>query len=456
MILLKFVEPLLVPSALSVLAASLLLFLAYTALSVFLDHRHTRSAKLPPTVHDNYPYTGPVGFWTERWNWFRRQRDRNPNGSFSFNVGPNKIIALSGEKGRRLFFESRDLGLTEGYAVLFGATPKLEMGAQKDPSNHFNRTLAYLLRHDTLNRRLTVLVSDVQEALEAIKNDPTGVSNPFESIYRIVYRLTIRAVGAEEIANDPELLEESLRLFEYIEQSTTAVAVMFPKLPSPAVLKRMYGGTKLFMLIEKIVKGRAASDEKHDDALQYMLDQGDGTMKIVEFIVASLHAGILNSGINAAWVLCYLATSPEWLAKVRDEIRSVAAKYTKDTSGPLRFQLDHVPREAWENEFPLVEMCLRDSIRLNALGTAFRRNVSGQPVPTGNGDEVIPPGAFVAYAVGDVHQDPEVYPHPQVWNPARYLPDQAEGNKAMYPFLGWGVARHPCRKCSRVSNHRLV
>jgi cytochrome P450 len=438
----KLVEHALVSPTLSVLAVSLALFLAFTCLHVFLDRQ--RSVNLPPTVRDNYPFTGPVGFWTERWTWYKRQRDQAPNGTFSFNVGPNKIIALSGEQGRRMFFESRHLGLTEGYAVLFGASPKLEMGAQKDPSNHFNRTVAYLLRPDTLNRRLTTLVSDVQEALEAIKNEPTGISDPFESIYRIVYRLTIRVVGAEEIANDPEILEESLRLFEFIEHSTTAVAVMFPKLPSPAVLKRMYGGARLFMLIKKIVQKRAASDEKHDDALQYMLDQGDDTMRIVEFIIGSLHAGILNSGINAAWVLCYLATSPEWLARVRDEVRSVAAKYAKDTSLSLRIQLDQVPREAWENEFPLIELCLRDSIRLNALGTAFRRNVSGQALPTGNGNEVIPPGAFVTYALGDVHQDPKIYPDPEAWNPGRYLSDDT---KAMYPFLGWGVARHPCRKC---------
>lgn len=198
------------------------------------------------------------------------------------------------------------------------------------------------------------------------------------------------------------------------------------------------------MIIENIVKRRAASDEKHDDALQYLLDQGDRTHKIIEFIVGALFAGLLNSGINAAWVLCYLATSPEWLTKARDEVRAVAARHARDPSAPLRYQLDDVPLEAWEADFPIVDLCLKDSIRLNLLGTAFRKNISGRAIPTGNGMEVIPPNAVVTYATADVHQDPSIYPNPEVWDPARYLPGREEDKKAPHVWLGWGVGRHPC------------
>lgn len=87
---------------------------------------------------------------------------------------------------------------------------------------------------------------------------------------------------------------------------------------------------------------------------------------------------------------------------------------------------------------------MRDSIRLNLQGTAFRKNISGRPIPTGNGDEVIPPGAFVTYAIADTHLDPEIYPDPEKWDPARYLPERAEDKKKAHGYLGWGVGRHPC------------
>jgi cytochrome P450 len=404
----------------------------------------------PQTVRDNYPIAGAFGFWTKRWDWFRMNRDKSKTGNFSFHAGPNTIIGLSGDKERQLFFDSKDFGFAEGYAVLFGQAPELDKhddGAGKDDdlNNHFSRRLTHLLKNEQFRRKLPTLISDVQDALEAIRQEPSGITNPFESLYRVVFRLTIRMVGADEIADDPQVLEETLKLFELIDNSATATSVMFPKLPSPAVLKRSYAGTKLYLMVENIIKKRAASDEKHDDALQYMLDQGDRTFKIVEFIVGALFAGLLNSGINAAWVMCYLATSPEWLAKTREEVRNTAAKYARDTTMPLRYQLDDVPLEAWEAEFPVVDMCLRDSIRLNLLGTALRRNTSGRPVPTANGTEVIPPGAFVTYAIGDIHLDPTVYPDPHKWDPSRYLPDRAEDKRKNHGFVGWGVGRHPCR-----------
>lgn len=437
-----------------VIRSPTLLILSSAALFLVFVTIHTLfirklPANAPNAASDNYPITGPWGFWTERWDWYRRQRDQSKTGNFSYHAGPHTIVGLTGEEGRKLFFESRELGFAEGYSVLFGVSPSTEKfdtkeRAEEDISNHFNRRLVALLKNDQFRRKLSTLTSDTQEAIDAIMNDPSGRTNPFESIYRLVFRLTIRVVSAQEIADNPELLAEVLGLFEYIEASTTATSIILPKFPSPAVLKRTYAGARLYMIIENIVKKRLASDEKHDDALQFLLDQGDRTYKIIEFMVGALYAGLLNSGINASWVLCYLATSPEWRAKAHDELRAVAAKYAQDPSAPLRYQLNDLPLEAWESEFPVVDLCLKDSIRLNTLGTGFRKNISGHPIPTGKGMEVIPPEAIVTYALADVHQDPSIYPNPEVWDPARYLPGREEDKKVPHAWLGWGVGRHPC------------
>ncbi|ORY18132.1 cytochrome P450 6A1 [Clohesyomyces aquaticus] len=430
------------------LASTTVLFTAY-----IIVHSYLRRipANAPPTIGEDLPLTGAFGFWTRRWDFFRNARDRSPTGNFSFHAGSHQVVGISGDKARQLFFESRDLGFAEGYAVLFGQSPSVAEHAPDDggpppeeASNYFNRRLTYLLKNEQFRKKLPTLKADVQEALDRIQSEPNGRTNPFESIYRIVFRLTIRMVGATEIAEDAVLLEQTLKLFEMIDSSATATAVMFPKFPSPAVLKRTYAGAKLYMLMEGLVKKRKESGEKHDDPLQYLLDEGDRMVKVIEFVVGSLFAGLLNSGINAAWVLCYLATSPDWLAKAQEEIRTVAAKYATNPDAPLRHQLDDVPLEAWESEFPVVDVCLKDSIRLNLLGTAFRKNISGKAIPTGNGNEVIPPGAFVTYATGDIHLDPEIYKDPLKWDPSRYSPERAEDKKKQHGFVGWGVGRHPC------------
>ena len=158
--------------------------------------------------------------------------------------------------------------------------------------------------------------------------------------------------------------------------------------------------------------------------------------------MGAVFAGQINSGINAAWVLCYLATSPHWLAEVRKEVEAVAEKYHPGSSAPLADRLTGLPLEAWETEFPIVDLCLRDSIRLQVQGTGMRRNISGHSVSIG--DEAVPPDAFLLYHFANHHLDPAVYADPLAWDPARYMPGRAEDKKAPYAFIGWGAGRHPC------------
>lgn len=163
----------------------------------------------------------------------------------------------------------------------------------------------------------------------------------------------------------------------------------------------------------------------------------------MQFVMGALFAGQLNSGVNSAWVLVYLAHKPFWLKRVREEVESVAERYAPDKSASLKERLMNVPCDAWEGEFPIVDACLKDSIRLQMSGAAFRKNISGVDIPL-NGTEVIPRDAFVTYAAGNVHYSPEIYENPDEWDPSRYMPERAEDKKRLYGWMGWGVGRHPC------------
>ena len=162
-------------------------------------------------------------------------------------------------------------------------------------------------------------------------------------------------------------------------------------------------------------------------------------------MLGALFAGQLNSGVNAAWILVYLANKPYWMERVRDEVNSVADRYAPDHKQALKERLMQVPAEAWEGEFSVIDMCLKDSIRLQLSGTAFRKNISGRDIPLDKaGTEVIPKDAYVTLAAGDVHYNPDIFENPNEWDPGRYMPDRAEDKKRQYGWFGWGVARHPC------------
>lgn len=164
-----------------------------------------------------------------------------------------------------------------------------------------------------------------------------------------------------------------------------------------------------------------------------------------QFVLGALFAGQLNSGINAAWILLYLAQDKKWHDRVLEEVESAADRYCFDASLPLVDRLMQVPAEAWESEFPMIDLVLRESIRLQLPGAAFRKNISGRPIPLNKeGTEVIPPDAYAAFAVVNIHRNPEIYTDPETFDPERFFPDRAEDKNKQFGYIGWGVGRHPC------------
>lgn len=127
-------------------------------------------------------------------------------------------------------------------------------------------------------------MKDVQISIKGLADDPSGMTDPFESIYRIVFQLTMRMVGSDDIADNPELLEKTLQLYETIESSSTATAIMFPWFPSLAIIKRTIAGGRLYVIMKSIVDGRIKSGHRGDDPLQFLMDQGDDVRKIIEVI----------------------------------------------------------------------------------------------------------------------------------------------------------------------------
>lgn len=125
-------------------------------------------------------------------------------------------------------------------------------------------------------------MADVQASLVQLAADPSGMTDPFQSIYRIVFQLTIRMVGCDDMAEDPELLEKTLGLYETIEKSATPMAIIFPWFPSPAIVKRTMAGGRLYMILKRIVEERKRTGRRRDDPLQYLIDQGDSMTRIIQ------------------------------------------------------------------------------------------------------------------------------------------------------------------------------
>lgn len=123
-------------------------------------------------------------------------------------------------------------------------------------------------------------------------------------------------------------------------------------------------------------------------------------------------ARTVNTGIQAAWLPLLLHTHPAWKAKALAEVRGFIAKYAPDMGAgvSLAARLAQVPPVAWEDEMPVLDACLRETMRLVLSGTTLRRVVAPQGIAVDG--RTIQRGAFLAFLVESTHLDPQIYPEP--------------------------------------------
>ncbi|KAH7338672.1 cytochrome P450 [Rhizoctonia solani] len=267
-----------------------------------------------------------------------------------------------------------------------------------------------------------------------------GKFDPFEVIYSIVFQLTIRTGGAREIADSIEKCKKLEELYWKVEKGNTATTLLLPWLPSNARKQKLSATTEIYNMLDEIIKSRQSEGRREEDAMQKSIDQGDSTEDSIQFVMGMLFAGIVNTGLISAWIFIFLDQAPEWKDKVVGEILTLLSEYAPvaENAGSIGERFSKVPPQVWDNKTPVLEVCIKEAIRLIISGATLRRITSGDTEIDG---KKIPNGTFLAYLTGETHMDPVIYPNPDQYNPGRYA-EQSESH--IYGFLGWGVGRHPC------------
>ncbi|KAF6836761.1 cytochrome p450 [Colletotrichum plurivorum] len=418
-------------------------------------HPVLRKSRAPPVVSEGYSFLGMLRFFTARDDFCRDAMAATRSGHFSFFCGSHKLIGVSGIDGRRVFYERKELDLEEAYAAFFTSMPGV-CGPQElvgDTGLCFSKwsakVLVQMMRDRALADMLPTLCIDAQGSIGALlatchDAEYWSVMDPFDDLYRIFHLLTMRAFGPSEVTQSPVLLDKTLSLFTQIEAANPPSRIIFPWLPTIERIKLRSNSQRLYALFSDAIKSRNTDGQRCRDVVQDLLETTGDERAVVSFILVTIFGGLFNGGLHAVYVLVYLACHPKWYEVVRSEVDAVVSSHRASVSQSRSEILAGLKLGEWETLFPMLNLCLRECIRLHLVGTGFRKNVSDRDVQLGTSGEVIPPGAFAVYLVGEAHMDPDVYSEPERWDPGRYLPGRAEDTKQPLSWLGWGHGRHPC------------
>ncbi|KAI0479827.1 cytochrome P450 [Xylaria cf. heliscus] len=399
-----------------------------------------------------WPVIGSVlQFYSKRRDMIVEGTTHSTNGNFSFSVGKKHIVNLGGLDGRKTFFEAKGLSVSQGFVELLTGLISSHQARDDYGSAFFLKCISSLSRAERLSRKLPLLTGDTQAFCRDLITNPTTslfeewkVTDVTQSVYLHLYKLIHRIVGIADIAEDDKLLSSTLRTFEKFEESTSVAHIVFPWLITPKYVARFIAGARLYTTITRIFNRRVNSSRQEEDAVQLFRSEEGGFDKFTKFTFSILSSSVTMTGAAVIWLTAFLANSPEWQEKCRDEVDSAISKHRTNSAQLQEDILATLPLHDWESSFPTLQGCLHEALRIMSTGTFFRKNVSGGDIPIGGTGEVVPDGSYVAYLPDHVHMDPSLYPNPLKFDPTRFL-DVAKYSKSVpHSFLGWGSGRHPC------------
>ncbi len=192
-----------------------------------------------------------------------------------------------------------------------------------------------------------------------------------------------------------------LSVFEKFERSNSTTGIIFPwlRVLTPAYLLRMALGTVLYLAFHRIIRARKRTGRREEDALQYLLDQNtplDVIIKVTprrpspfpniaglikdQFQISATWAALLTTASEGTYLLLLLASHPVWLARCRAELAALLETHRASPAQSARDILDTLPLAAWETGFPVLDACLRETLRVAMPGAVFRRNLNGRDV----------------------------------------------------------------------------
>lgn len=356
---------------------------------------------------------------------------RSKTGHFSFWLGKNHVVGVSGEVARKHFLDHPSLDRITA-AHLHGVGPEIvppihpifKSNSGKGHS-YFQRRVLDLMQTEHLAARLPKVARDARTSFEALANDPTGMTDPIDSCYRLALAQGSRMMCSDVLPDSPELFNTYVKHTWTLQHTSSGHTVAVPWLPSWSHMKRRYCRYNLKCLLTPIVNARLEPNApRADDALQYLIDSGDSADYMVTFLISILFISVANAGKLAGGLLNMICLHPDWQDRMYNEVKAAAQAHATNKDAPLVEQLGTLSLEAWEQSFPFIQRSFQEAIRMHVAFPMIRQNVSPNAIPIPGSDEVIPSQSYVAYNTGDVHYSEDLYPSPTQLDPERFSPER--------------------------------
>jgi len=263
-----------------------------------------------------------------------------------------------------------------------------------------------------------------ETARRVVGAQPTG--KPFAMLtatQRIALDVMLEAVLGVSVEREPELAAElSEAVLEHVEAMKPAIVFV------PALRRRWFwpwacfakARARLDEVIYRLIDRRRCSPDSGNDVLRLLMDardeEGNGLtgQELRDQVVTLLFAGHETTAIGLAWSFYHLHRSPADLDTLRTELRASA------------------PEPEALARLPFLEAVCNEALRVHAIVVDVPRTLRRPMELLGH---EIPAGVTVSASPVLLHSNPETFPEPEAFRPARFL-ERKFGPHEFAPFGG--------------------
>ena len=360
-------------------------------------------------------------------------RLRNSLGEIGeFRMFHQKMVLMTGPEANEAFFRAPDAQLDQSQAYKI-MTPIFGKGVVFDAPPHKKdqqlKMLMQVLRDKPMRGYAQVIVREVEQMIAAWGD--TGEIDLLEFMKELTIYTSSHCLLGDEFRY--ELNEEFVKIYHDLEKGLSPLAFVFPYLPLPVFRRRDKARARLQELVTGIIAKRAQKSEKSEDAFQILIDASydDGSRlsahEITGMLIGTIFAGHHTTAGTAAWTLLELASRPEQLELVLNELD---AHFGAD--GEVTFQS--------LREIPVLENVIKEVLRLHPPLIFLIRKVMQD---FHFKDYTVKAGKYVCASPRVSHRIADVFPDPEKFDPDRYSQERQEDAKP-FSWIAFGGGKHKC------------
>ncbi|KAG8525394.1 Sterol 14-alpha demethylase [Bacidia gigantensis] len=425
-----------------------------------------RNPNEPPLVFYWVPFIGStVEYGIDPYRFFFQCRQKYGD-VFTFILLGKKTTVCLGVKGNDFILNGKhkDLNAEEIYSPL--TTPVFGKDVVYDCPNaklmEQKKFVKFGLTSESLKSYVPLITSEVQSYMKSSPFFAVDRTPGTLDVSKIMAEITIytasRSLQGREVRSrfDSTFAD----LYHDLDMGFSPINFMLPWAPLPHNRKRDYAQQKMAQTYLDIIRERRQAGTKRDsedmiwNLMQCSYKDGRPVpdTEVAHMMIALLMAGQHSSSSTSAWILLRLATRPDIMDELYDELIRVLGPdlppLTYDTLQKLTMNAQVV----------------RETLRIHAPIHSIMRRVTS-PMPVEGTPYTIPTTHVLLAAPGVTSKTSNHFPEPDLWEPHRWDADsplkgsnketEAEDEKIDYgyglvskgassPYLPFGAGRHRC------------